>query len=240
MGHAQQRPVVEVGAGHEPDLLAAAAAEAERVGEGEADEGLGVGPGGGRGVEPVEVHVEGGGVVEAVDPVPLAAGHDHGVADPAPPVADADPERRVGGDGGGHHGVAQHPSAVELHGGLHPQVVTGAAPDEGDRGADDPVGAPDDLRLVADEPVGEEQQDLVFLVGQPVEAGRDLGAGLPQPAVAGVGGGGGDLEPRPAERGDDDPGVARPGGGDLPGRGAADQRRVAGDFLMLATSSSRS
>ena len=170
--HAQQRPVGEVRAGHEADLFAAAAAEAQRVGEGEADEGLRVDPGGEGGVEPVEVDVEGRGVVEGQDPVAFAAGDDHRVADPAPAVADADPEGGVGGDGGGHDGVAQHPPVVELGGGLHAQVVTGAAADEGDAGADDPVGAPHDLRLVPDEPVGEEQQDLVLLVAQAVESRR--------------------------------------------------------------------
>src|SRR5581483_6643531 len=67
LGDALQRPVAEVGAGHEADLFAAAAAEAQRVGEGEAGEGGGVVAGVGRGAEPVEVDVEGGGVVEGVD-----------------------------------------------------------------------------------------------------------------------------------------------------------------------------
>ena len=63
------RPVVEVGAGHEADLFAAAAAEAERVGQGEAGEGLRVGPGLRGAPSRCEVHVEGGGVVEEMDPV---------------------------------------------------------------------------------------------------------------------------------------------------------------------------
>ena len=109
-------------------------------------------------------------------------------------MADADPEGGVGGDGGGHHGGAQHPAVVELGGAGHAEVVAGAAPDEGDLGADDPVGAPHDLGLVAGETVGEEQQHPVGLVGHPVDAAGHLGAGLPQPAAGGVGGGRGDVE----------------------------------------------
>ena len=56
---------LEVGAGDEADLLlAAAAAEPERMGEGEAGERLGVGAASGGRVEPLEVDVERGPVVE--------------------------------------------------------------------------------------------------------------------------------------------------------------------------------
>ena len=126
------------------------------MGEGEAGEGPGVRGRRRRGAQALEVHVEGRGVVEGVDPVALAAGHDHRGADPAPAVADSDAERGVGGDGGGHHGVAQDGAVVELGGGLHAQVVAGAAADERHLGAHHPVGAPDDLGLVAGQPVGQQ------------------------------------------------------------------------------------
>ena len=193
----RMRPVGEVGAGHEADLFAAAAAEAERVGHGEADEGLRVVPRRRRGPEPVQVHVEGRGVVEGVDPVAFAAGDDHGVADPAPAVADADAERGVGGDGGGDDGVAQHLAVVELGGAGHAEVVAGAAADERHLGADDPVGAPHDLRLVAGEPVGEEQQHPVgsLSASRSRQPATSAPASRSRPA-GGVGGGGGDLEAR--------------------------------------------
>src|SRR5581483_4718428 len=97
-----------------------------------------------------------------------------------------------------------------------------------DAGADDPVGAPDDLALVAGQPVGQEEQHPVLLAGpfDLGEAGGRFGAGLPEPAAPGVGGGGGHGEARAAEGGDDDAGVPRAGGGDLPGGGAADERHV--------------
>ena len=60
------------------------------MGEGEAGEGLGVRRRRRRGAEPLQVDVEGRGVVEGQDPVPLAAGHEHRVADPPPAVADAE------------------------------------------------------------------------------------------------------------------------------------------------------
>ena len=72
------------------------------------------------------------------------------------------PSGRVGGDGGGHRRRRAAPRRRGTGRCPHAQVVAGAAADEGDLGADDPVGAPHDLRLVAGEPVGEEQQDPVW------------------------------------------------------------------------------
>jgi hypothetical protein len=51
-------------------------------------------------VEAVEVDVEGRGPVDLVDAVVGAAGDQHRLADAAPAMADADPERRLGPDRG--------------------------------------------------------------------------------------------------------------------------------------------
>ena len=73
----------------------------------------------GRRVEPLEVDVERGLVVELVDAVARALGDEHRLADAPPAVVDADAERRVRGDRGADDRVGEHPVAVELEGRLH-------------------------------------------------------------------------------------------------------------------------
>ena len=195
---------------------------------GEADE-LGRVPTGGLGhVEALEVHVERGPVVERVDAVALALGHQHGVADPAPAVMHADPERGVGADREGDDRIAQDFAPMHLEGVGHGQVIAGAAADERDHGAGDVVGAADDVALVAGEAVGQQHQGLVRPLGEVVDAGRDFGAGLAQaPGEAGRGGAGHD-EAFAAERHHDDAPVGRAARTDLARGRAADQRHVAG------------
>ncbi len=219
--------VGEVGLADEAHVvLAAAAAEAERVGEGEAGERGGVVVDGFRGVEALEVDIERGAVVEAQDAVALAAGDEHGIADAAPAVLDADPERRVGADRDADDGVVEHLGAVELVGGGHREVVPGAAADERDDAAGDVVGAADDLLLVAGEAVGEDEQGLVGAWLESFEAARDLGAGLAQAGGDVARQRGLDREALAAECHHDDAVVGGAARADLAGGGAADERRV--------------
>ena len=112
-------------------------------------------------VQAVEVDVERGPVVELNDAVAGALGDEHGLADPAPAVPDADPERRVGAERGADDGVVQHlgrrtAGRSRSSAGRRPHSRRRAGPRRRRR-----VGAAHDLLLVAGEAVGEQEQHLV-------------------------------------------------------------------------------
>jgi hypothetical protein len=178
--------------------------------------------------EALEVDVEGGAVVELVDPVVRACGHEHRLADAAPAMTDADTDRRVGPDGRADDGVGEDLASVELVRGAHLQVVAGAATDQRDRRPGDRVGAPDDLLLIARQAVGEKHEDPVRAWLELVQRRSGLRARLAQAAGDAARHRGGHGEAGTADRGHDDPGIAGPTGGDLAGRRAADQRDRSG------------
>jgi len=128
------------------------------MGLGEASENAGVVPGFRRRIEPLEVSVERGTLVEQFDPV-AAAGADHQrLTHTAPAMAHSDAERRVRADGCPNHRVGQDIGAEELAGRDHSQVVAGAAADQRHRRACDTVSATDDLLLIAGQAVGQQEQ----------------------------------------------------------------------------------
>src|SRR5213078_2485610 len=96
----EQRASREVGRGDEPHLLfPAVAAEPEGMQEGEGGKILRAelpGPS----AETLEENVKRRPVVEAVDPVRAAAGHEHRLAGRTPAMLHADPERAGGSDAG--------------------------------------------------------------------------------------------------------------------------------------------
>jgi hypothetical protein len=57
-------------------------------------------------VEMLEVDIQSGSVVERVDAVSGASGHEHRLADPPPAMPHADAERGAGSNAGRHNGVA--------------------------------------------------------------------------------------------------------------------------------------
>ena len=174
------------------------------MGQGEAGEGGGIGLRLVGRVETLEVHVQGGAVLERVDPVALAAGHEHGLPHPTPAVAHADAEGRIGGDRRSDHAVLEDAVAVKLEGRLHLEPVARAAADERHLGAHDAVGTPDDLLLVAGQAVTQQQQHAVLPRLDLGHAAGDGCARLAQLPVLGRGRGGRDRESRAAEGDDDD------------------------------------
>ena len=130
--------------------------------------------------EALEVDVQRGPIVQRVDAVAGAAGDEHGFADPAPAVLDADPERRVRPERHADDGVAEDLIAVEHERLPHREIIPGAPADERDRRAGDVVGAADDLLLVAGEAVAEQEQRAVRTRLGRVQAARDLRARLAQ------------------------------------------------------------
>ncbi len=181
-GDANERPILEVGFADEAHLLSATAAESKGVRDRKPGEGRTIRSSAGRRVEPVEINVERRLVVKSMDPVVGAAGDQHRFADPPPAVPDADAHRGIRGDRCPHHRIGHHLRAVELVGPFHLEVVAGAAPHQGNGGANDRVGAPDDFLLVARKAIAEEHQDLVRAVGHPGHRRGDLSARQAKPA----------------------------------------------------------
>jgi len=136
----------------------------------------------GRRVEAVQINVERRLVVKGKDPVVGAAGDQHGFAHPSPAVPDADAHRGIRSDRRPDDRIGHHLGAVELVGPFHLEVVAGAAPYQGDGGANDGVGAPDDFLLVAGKAIAEEHQYLVRKICYARYRGGDLGARQTKPA----------------------------------------------------------
>ena len=132
----------------------------------------------------------------------------------SPAVADADPERRVGPERRRDDDALDQLAVVHLERPPQLEVVAGAAADERHAAAEDGVGAADDLLLVAGEAVGEQQQRRVLARLELGHGGRDLGAGVAQPAGPG-GGGGAHAEAGAAEGDHDHAVVGGTAGGDL-------------------------
>jgi len=178
----------------------------------------------GLGAETLEENIKRRPVVEAVDPVGTAAGHEHGLADRPPAVLHADPERAGGGDAGRDHGAGQNAIAVELECPGHLQPVARAAADHGDAGAENGISAADDLVLVAGQAIGEKQHDAMGMARGRGQAAHRAGAGaakiLRRPGRRRRV----DDEAVPAKSADDDAAVTRAVPGDLAGGRAADQR----------------
>ena len=198
------------------------------MGEGEPGEGGVLGACLFGGLEAFEVDVERRTVVELVDPVVRACGHQHRLADAAPAMTNADANRRVGPDGGADDGVGKDLVAVELVRGAHLQVVPGAAADQRDRRSGHGVGAADDLLLVARQAVAEEHEDAVLARVDLVQGRGGLRACRAQAAGDTARDRRGHREAGTAERGHDDARIAGAAGGDLAGGRAADQRDASG------------
>ncbi len=197
------------------------------MGLGELGERGGIGPGVLRGVESLEVGIERGPIVELVDAIVGAARHEHRLADPAPAMAYADPDRRIRADGGADDRVGEDGVAIELMGGHHLEVVAGAPSDEWHARARHAVRPADDLLLVAGQAVAQEQEDAVRPIGDAGETGRGRGARSTEVARSVGADRGRDREARATERKDDDARLAGAGRGDLTRRRAADQWRPA-------------
>src|SRR5439155_17615198 len=212
-------------------LDTAAPLHADRAGQGEVDERVDVGVRVGRGAEALQVHVEGGTVVEGQHPAVLAAGHDHRRTQPAPAVPHRDRERRVRLD---HHGgdrVGEDLAVGHDVGTRHPTAVGGRAAEERDAGTEYRVAAAQDGLLVADHAVGEHEQGTVRATVGAVHRTGQLDAGLPLAAGHLLHDRAGDGEAGTADDRDRDRTVERTARPDLAVRGAAEYRYLADTLL---------
>ena len=228
LGVRAERAVLEVGVADEAHVvLAGAAAEPERVGAREAGEVGGVGGADSGTSRRSQVDVERGPVVERVDAVAGAAGHEQRVADAAPAVLDADPERRVGADRERRRSRRAGPR-LRTAGRSCPRSLPAPPPTSGTTEPATSYAPRTMSRWLPARPSVQQQQRPVRPLGEVVDAGRDLGAGLAQPAGEPGRDGAGHGEALAAERHHHDALVARAARTDLARGRAADQRHVAG------------